>query len=121
VQERNHNGSSSLSPAILPGKIVKVYPEITDGRVIADVDVDNIGNYFVNERTLVSIPIARRSVLAVPPEAVRTSHGIDYVRISTADGNLDVAVILGEHLDIDGEKRVEVLTGLRDGDRVVLP
>lgn len=121
VQERGRNGPSSPSAATLHGKIVKVYPEITGGRIIADVDVDNIGNYFVNERTLVSIPIARRSVLAVPPDAVRTSHGVDYVRIATANGMLDVAVVLGERFEIGGEKRVEVLTGLHDGDRVVLP
>ena len=107
--------------AMRPGRIVKVYPEIADGRVIADVDVADIGTYFVNERTLVSIPVGRRSVLAVPPEAIRTLHGIDYVRVAGADGETEVAVIPGDSFEEDGQLRTVILTGLADGDRVVLP
>ncbi|WP_319798479.1 efflux RND transporter periplasmic adaptor subunit [Nitrobacter sp.] len=103
------------------GRIVKVYPEITDGRVIADVEVEGIGDYFVNERTLVSIPVGKRTVLAVPAAAIRTTHGVDYVRVATDAGAMDVAVILGETFADNGAGRVEILTGLRDGDRIVLP
>lgn len=118
-------GARGLAPdrtaLVLPGRIAKVYPEIADGRVIADVEVEGIGDYFVNERTLVSIPVGRRTVLAVPRAAVRTVHGIDYARIVVEDGEREVAVILGEAFDLGGERRVEVLTGLKDGDRVVVP
>ena len=103
------------------GRIAKVYPEIENGRVIADVEVDDIGTYFVNERTLVSIPVARRPVLGVPPQAVRTVHGVDYVTVDTADGPLDVAVVPGEPYRDAGEPRLEILTGLAEGDRIVLP
>ncbi len=103
------------------GRIAKVYPEIADGRVIADVEVEGIGDYFVNERTLVSIPVGRRTVLAVPPAAIKTRHGIDYVRVAGDGGAMDVAVILGESFADNGETRVEILTGLHDGDRIVLP
>ena len=103
------------------GRIAKVYPEIESGRVIADVEVDDIGTYFVNERTLVSIPVARRTVLGVPPQAVRTVHGIDYVTVDTAAGPLDVAVVPGEPYRDAGEPRLEILTGLAEGDRIVLP
>lgn len=96
------------------GRIAKVYPEIADGRVIADVVVADIGAYFVKERTLVWIPVGKRSVLAVPRAAITTRHGIDTVRIA---GGQDVAVVLGEAIDTD---RVEILTGLKDGDRVVV-
>lgn len=103
------------------GRIAKVYPEIENGRVIADVEVDDIGTYFVNERTLVSIPVARRTVLGVPPQAVRTVHGVDYVTIDTADGPLDVAVVPGEPYRDAGQPRIEILTGLAEGDRVLVP
>jgi RND family efflux transporter MFP subunit len=103
------------------GRIVKVYPEIMAGRVTADVDVAGLGDYFVNERTLVWMPIGKRTAIIVPPEAIATRHGIDYVRVATPDGPLDVAVILGETFPDDSEPRVEILTGLRDGDRVLLP
>ncbi|WP_234053053.1 MULTISPECIES: efflux RND transporter periplasmic adaptor subunit [unclassified Xanthobacter] len=103
------------------GRIVKVYPEITGGRVMADVDVAGLGDYFVNERTLVWIEIGRRPVLAVPPEAVTTRHGVDYLRLMTPQGPMDVAVVLGERFAQNGKPRVEVLTGLADGDKVVMP
>lgn len=103
------------------GRIARVYPEIDNGRVIADVEVAGVGDYFVKERTLVSIPVARRTMLGVPPEAVRTVHGVDYVTLDAADGPLDVAVVLGERFQDEGEERVEVLTGLVAGDRIALP
>jgi len=121
VGGRGLTRSSGQPPATRRGRIVKVYPEIADGRVIADVEVAGIGDYFVNERTLVSIPVGKRRVLAVPSDAVRTIHGVDYVRVATAGGQIDVAVILGETFGDGGERRVEILSGLRDGDRVVRP
>lgn len=103
------------------GRIAKIYPEIENGRVIADVEVADIGTYFVNERTLVSIPVAKRTMLGVPPNAVRTVHGIDYVTVATANGPLDVAVVLGGKFEDAGQPRLEILSGLADGDKVVLP
>ncbi|MBS0232822.1 MAG: efflux RND transporter periplasmic adaptor subunit [Proteobacteria bacterium] len=103
------------------GRVVKVYPEISDGRVIADVDVSGIGNYFVNERTAVWIPVAKRPVISVPPEAVVTRHGIDYIRLLTTSGPLDVAVIVGAPFQSADGPRIEVLTGLKDGDRIAVP
>lgn len=103
------------------GRIAKVYPEIENGRVIADVEIEGVGDYFVNERTLVSIPVAHRTVLGVPPHAVRTVHGLDYVSIRTDGAPLDVAVVLGERFEADGQPMVEVLSGLAEGDRVLLP
>ena len=104
-----------------PGRIARVYPQITGGRVIADVEVAGLGDYFVNERTLVWIPVGTRTVVAVPPAAVTMRHGVDYVRIATPDGPLDVAVILGETFQKDDGPRIEILTGLRNGDRVIMP
>jgi RND family efflux transporter MFP subunit len=108
------------SPSASPGRLVKVYPEIDSGRVLADVEVEGLGDYFVGERTLVWIPVGRRSAILVPVEAVTTRHGVDYVRIVDDGGEVEVAVILGETIGEDDGREVEVLTGLREGDRVVL-
>lgn len=121
VKVGGRGAAAPEADAARPGRIVKIYPEIADGRVIADVEVAGIGDYFVRERTLVSVPVGKREALAVPPAAVRTLHGVDYVRIAGDGGERDVAVVLGEHFEADGEPRVEVLTGLVDGDRAVLP
>ena len=40
------------------GHVVKVYPEIDGGRVLADVEVEGLGDFFVGERTRVWIPVA---------------------------------------------------------------
>lgn len=121
VGVRGRAQASGAPGATAQGRIVKVYPEIADGRVIADVDVAGIGSYFVNERTLVSIPVGKRSVLAVPQKAVTFLHGIDYVRLAATDGPMDVAVILGETFESQSGTLVEILTGLKDGDRIMLP
>ncbi|MDQ0324296.1 RND family efflux transporter MFP subunit [Rhodopseudomonas julia] len=116
------------------GRLVKVYPEIEDGKVKADVEVEGLGDYFVGERTLVWIPVATREVLAVPRRAVTTRHGIDYVTLQTEEGPVEVAVVLGRSFasqakdeaantsasDANAET-VEILSGLEAGDRVVLP
>jgi hypothetical protein len=103
------------------GQMVKVYPEIEGGRVLADVEVDGLGDFFVGERTLVWIPVASRQVIGVPPQAVTNRSGVDYVKIATASGEMDVAVIIGETFETAGGTQVEILSGLAAGDRVVTP
>jgi RND family efflux transporter MFP subunit len=104
------------------GRLAKVYPEITEGRVEADVEVDGLGDYFVGERTLVWIPIGRRQAITLPTDAVTTRHGVDTVKIATDDGEIDVAVVLGEtFVADDGAQRVEILTGIHEGDQVIVP
>ena len=122
------SGRRGLSPtgngrpaAARPGEIVKVYPEIADGRVIADVDLAEIGDYFVGERTLVWIPIGKRQALAVPVSAVVTRHGVDYVALRGEGRIAEIAVILGEAFEGEDGAMVEVLTGLEAGDRIIVP
>lgn len=102
------------------GKLIKVYPEIDNGRVLADVEVDGLGDYFVGERTRVWIPVGRRAAILIPAEAVISRHGIDYVRIVGEGGEIEVAIILGEMVTDEAGNKVEVLTGLSEGDRVVI-
>jgi RND family efflux transporter MFP subunit len=103
------------------GRVAKVYPEIEGGRVMADVEVEGLGNFFVGERTRVWVPVASKSVITIPEAAVTTRAGIDYVRIVSGEGALDVPVIIGEAAEENGARMLEVLSGLSDGDRVVLP
>ena len=103
------------------GTIVKIYPEIAEGRVTADVEVEGLGDYFVNERTLVHVPVGTREVIAVPEAALSIRHGVDYVQVAVDGSAQDVAVVPGARVLHDGTVLVEILTGLRAGDRVVLP
>ncbi len=99
------------------GRLAKVYPEIQGGRVTADVEVAGLPAGFVNARLPVALPVGERSALMVPLAAVATRSGIDFVTVTEAGQPVARAVVLGER---DGD-RVEVLTGLADGDAVILP
>ena len=99
------------------GKLVKIYPEIANGRVAADVEVDKLDTAFVNARIPVQIPVATRQALLVPRNALITRSGIDFVKVQEAGAAVERTVIVGEPV---GEN-VEVQTGLEAGDVVVTP
>jgi RND family efflux transporter MFP subunit len=115
------DGDSRLAGQATRGTIEKVYPQIESGRVIADVAVEGLPDRFVGERVLVRVPVATRQVLAVPDNAVILRAGIDFIRVATATGERDVAVVTGGLVDTPAGPRREILTGLRSGDRVILP
>ncbi len=96
------------------GRIMLVYPQIDQGRVIADVVVEGLGDYFVGERTRVYIAAGTREALVVPEEYVYRRFGVSYVKLK--DG-VEVAVQVGLPVQ-DG---IEILAGLSDGDVVVTP
>ena len=48
------------------GRVRLVYPEIQGGRVIADVDVGGLGDYFVGERTRVYVSAGMRRAIVIP-------------------------------------------------------
>jgi RND family efflux transporter MFP subunit len=103
------------------GKLVKIYPQIENGRVIADVEVVELDSDFVDARILVEVPVGEREALIVPEGAVSIRSGIDFVTVSEAGAEVQRAVVLGEAVERDGATFVEVLTGLSAGDVVVTP
>lgn len=122
VAERGSLGSGSTNADKRQGRIVKVYPEIEGGQVLADADVDGLGDFFVGERTLVWIPVNKRNVIAVPRGAVSERSGVDYVSVKSGATTQDVAVVTGESFSAgDGSARIEILSGLQAGDLVVTP
>jgi RND family efflux transporter MFP subunit len=104
------------------GVIDLVYPQIEDGRVIADATVEGLGEYFVGDRLRVWISGGTRMAFVVPSRYVSTRFGIDYVRIHQAERTIDVPVQRGRDLPSpelpDG---LEILSGLRVGDELVQP
>lgn len=109
------------SATSLEGTIVTLYPDITNGRVLADVEVPGLDGYFVGERTLVSLPISTRKAIAVPPAAVTTRHGLDFVTLKKGAQEIEVTVIPGEPVRTPQGVMTEILTGLRPGDEVAVP
>ena len=103
------------------GRIAKLYPQITNGRVVADVEVEGLETAFVDARVLVELPVGSREALLVPAAAVSTRSGLDFVAVELEEGEAERVVILGERVTQNGTEMVEVLTGLAAGDRLVTP
>ncbi len=104
------------------GTLVKIYPQIENGRVIADVTVPYLENELLKSRILVRIPIATRRVLVVPLKAVETRFGLDLVRVGDDQETArQRVVLLGQRRKIDGRDFVEILGGLDTGDKVLVP
>jgi RND family efflux transporter MFP subunit len=100
------------------GKIVRIYPLIENGRVLADVEVTDLADTFIDARVLVRLPVANHAALLVPATALTTRAGIDFVTTDTAQGPMLRSVVPGQHHIVDGVEMVEILTGLQDGDQI---
>lgn len=91
------------------GTIVQVYPELTHGRVIADVESAGLGDYFVGERTRVHVATGKRKTILVPVEFLRQRYGVAFVMVKDEG---EVMVQPGQRLG----DQIEILSGLRPGD-----
>ena len=96
------------------GKVRLVYPEIQGGLVMADVEVEGLGNYFVGERTRVYVKTGARDAIVVPLNAVYARAGANFVRLKSGS---EVVVQPGER----NTRGVEILSGLVAGDVVTTP
>lgn len=97
-----------------PGRVRLVYPEIEAGRVVADIEVAGLGDYFVGERTRIYVSTGRRESFVVPADYIFRRFGVSFVRLK--DGG-EVAVQPG----LPANGGIEILAGLRDGDVLVSP
>jgi RND family efflux transporter MFP subunit len=119
-------GGSELTEGDAPlgkGVISLVYPELQDGRVIADAKADGLGKYFVGERILAWISAGKRKTIVVPRDYLFKHFGLDFARIKENGGKtIDVVVQPGQPAHLEGQgDGVEVLAGLKSGDRLVRP
>ncbi len=104
------------------GTIKLVYPQIEDGRVIADAAVAGLGDYFVGERIRVWVSAGERDSTIVPGVFITTRFGIDYARVRQGAVTIDVPVQRGRELPRpDMPDALEILSGLNNGDVLVHP
>jgi RND family efflux transporter MFP subunit len=116
------DGAEFGDQASKSGVIDLVYPQIEDGRVIADATVEGLGQYFVGDRLRVWISGGSRKAFVIPSSYVTTRFGIDYVKIRQADLTIDTPVQRGRDLPSpDLPDGLEILSGIRAGDRLVQP
>ena len=104
------------------GTIKLVYPQIEDGRVIADAQVEGLGNYFVGERILVWVSAGKRESITVPASFIVTRFGIDHARLRKGNAVIDVPVQRGREMPRPNmPDALEILSGLKAGDVLVHP
>jgi RND family efflux transporter MFP subunit len=105
------------------GTIKLVYPQIDNGHVVADAMVEGFSDYFVGERVRVWVSAGQRQAIVVPTNLIVTRSGIDYVRLRLANGEaIDVPVQRGQEIHAPKQRdRIEILSGLGVGDRLLKP
>lgn len=105
------------------GTITLVYPQIEDGRVVADAKVAGLTDYFVGERVRVWVSGGERRTFVVPAAYVTTRFGIDYVTLQQSGGGMiDVPVQRGRDLKLpDNPDGIEILSGIAANDVLVRP
>ncbi len=96
------------------GYIRQVYPELRKGRVVADVEVEGLGNFFVGERVQVYVSTGERQTFVVPEAYLFRRFGLVFVKLQDDD-----EVVVQPGLKADGG--IEILSGLNQGDVLVLP
>ncbi len=104
------------------GVIDLVYPQIEEGRVIADATVEGLGEYFVGDRRRVWIPGGERLAFVIPSSYVTTRFGIDYVQLRKAAGTISVPVQRGRDRPTpELPNGLEILSGVGADDVLVMP
>jgi RND family efflux transporter MFP subunit len=116
------DGAEFGEQASKSGVIELVYPQIEEGRVIADATVEGLGEYFVGDRLRVWISGGMRTAFVIPSSYVTTRFGIDYVKLRQADRVVEAPVQRGRDLPSpELPNGLEILSGIRVGDQLVQP
>ncbi len=103
------------------GRLAKLYPLIEDGRVQADVEVENLDGRFVGRRVPVRLPVGKRTAILVPENALMQTGGLDFVVVESTQGEARNRVVVpGGTILRNDEIWREILTGLVPGERVVI-
>jgi RND family efflux transporter MFP subunit len=116
------DGAEFGEQASKSGVIELVYPQIEEGRVIADATVEGLGEYFVGDRLRVWISGGMRTAFVIPSSYVTTRFGIDYVKLRQVDRVVETPVQRGRDLPSpELPNGLEILSGIRVGDQLVQP
>lgn len=101
----------------------QVYPAVTRGRVTVDLDAPGVSDDLIGSRVRVAAPLGVRRAIVIPESMIVTRFGADYVRLlRTGDTIIEAPVQRGAEIPLDEmPDGVEILSGLRSGDRILPP
>ncbi|NVK17664.1 MAG: efflux RND transporter periplasmic adaptor subunit [Methylocystaceae bacterium] len=109
-----NRGMSGEEDELRQGTVRQVYPEMRNGRVVADVTISNLGDFFIGERIKVYVSTGKRQTILIPCDYLTVKYGLHYVRLE--DGS-DVVVQPAQNHG----GQCEILSGLREGDKLLKP
>ena len=99
------------------GPVLQVYPSTLGGQVQIDL-AGGQARRFIGQSVEVLVPVAMRAAVQVPRRFVTTRYGVDTVQLLRADGS--VAAVVVQLAAATGGDQVELLSGVRAGDTVVV-
>ena len=77
VQVTQRGGDKNLRQGI----VRQVYPQMDRGRVVADIEVDGLGDFFVGERTTVYITTGTQNTIMIPRTYLSRKYGLSFAPI----------------------------------------
>lgn len=117
LADKVHAGSRVQATGLGEGRVIKLYPSITAGKVTVDVDMPGIDNNLIGRRVAAKVETGTRKALLVPASLVTTRYGIDYVTIVEKDGG--AAQVPVQTAPSSEKGRIEILSGASAGDALV--
>lgn len=121
LADKVHAGSrvtaSGLGNGSAMGTVIKLYPSVSAGQVMADVDMPGIDNRLIGRRVAAKVETGARKALIVPASYVVNRYGIDYVTILAHDGS--AAQVPVQTAPSAEPGKVEILSGAAAGDTLI--
>lgn len=105
--------------ASFEGRVTKVYPGISGGRLTADAEIPGISPMLVGQRVTASVDVGIREALVVPERFITRRFGLHFATLLSADGKRASEVPV-EVRPLPGGG-FELLSGLKAGDVLVAP
>lgn len=119
LADKVHAGSRVTATGLGTGRVIKLYPSITAGKITVDVDMPGIDSRLIGRRVAAKVETGTRKALLVPVAMVTNRFGIDYVTLLGKDGGtIEVPVQISASSE---PGKVEILSGANPGDTLVGP
>lgn len=112
-----HAGSRVTAAGMGEGRVIKVYPSVNAGKVMADVDMPGIDNSLIGRRVAARVEIGTRKALIVPASFVTSRYGIDYLTVLAKDGSATQVPVQTAPTEQAG--KIEILSGANPGDTII--
>lgn len=107
--------SLSISSTTLNGKVSRIYPSISNGRLTVDISTDGLESMKVGEKILARVKVGTHQGIVLPQNYLIARNSLTFVKLQSGS---EVVIQPGSKRE-DGT--VEILSGLNVGDIVVQP